>query len=542
MQRAQVTRREFLGTAAAAAVAFPATRVRAAAKYKRSIVTSPDGQTALASYAKGVEAMLKLPADDPRNWFRNAFVHLMDCPHGNWWFLVWHRGYLGYFEQTIRSLSGDPDFALPYWDWTQPLTTQPSPDWGIPDALFNGVLTPTDAAFQPYTANLEVLTGFIKPELGKYWSGLSSTQKAQLTARGYASFDDDLWNGPAGVTGGGVAGNEAFAVTCGARYLSRTNPKFDTDTATAVSTITVAAGLLAPKFYDPTNFLSFTSSKTPSHNEPPTGPVTVSVIEGQPHNLVHNDIAGGGHIDPGPYGYMYNFLSPADPIFFLHHANIDRLWDVWTRRQISLNQPYLPPADELKVLSDEPFLFFVDFNRNSILNGKAGDYLSTDRFDYEYDRLGFGEQLIETTQPVTRTPVAAERVVANTASVRVPADMMAQQRLAAEVPRTLVAQITLQRPTESRQVRVFVGASADAADLGPDSPHYVGTVGFFGPPMHGMNMSHEATFAVPLPSQNPALAAPLAAAETHANLTVTVAPVGGKKGESVLKAVSIGTL
>jgi tyrosinase len=42
--------------------------------------------------------MLNLPADHPQNWFRNAFVHLMDCPHGNWWFYVWHRGYLGYFE------------------------------------------------------------------------------------------------------------------------------------------------------------------------------------------------------------------------------------------------------------------------------------------------------------------------------------------------------------------------------------------------------------------------------------------------------------
>lgn len=57
----------------------------------------------LASYAKGVEAMLKLPADHPQNWFRNAFIHLMDCPHGNWWFYVWHRGYLGYFERTIQT-------------------------------------------------------------------------------------------------------------------------------------------------------------------------------------------------------------------------------------------------------------------------------------------------------------------------------------------------------------------------------------------------------------------------------------------------------
>jgi hypothetical protein len=45
-----------------------------------------------------------------------------------------------------------------------------------------------------------------------------------------------------------------------------------------------------------------------------------------------------------------------------------------------------------------------------------------------------------------------------------------------------------------------------------------------------------------LPPQLPALAAPMAAAETHANLTITVAPVGGKEAAPVLKAVSIGRL
>ena len=109
----------------------PAAPARAAAKYTRYNVTSPNGQKALASYAKGVDAMLKLPADHPQNWFRNAFIHLMDCPHGNWWFYAWHRGYLGFFEQTIRALSGDDTFALPYWDWTQ------LPQ--IPDAVFDGV-------------------------------------------------------------------------------------------------------------------------------------------------------------------------------------------------------------------------------------------------------------------------------------------------------------------------------------------------------------------------------------------------------------------
>ncbi len=75
---------------------------------------------------------MALPVSDPRNWFRNAFVHTMDCPHGNWWFFVWHRGYLGWFEQTLREVSGVPDFAIPYWDWTK------TPR--IPMPAFNGTL------------------------------------------------------------------------------------------------------------------------------------------------------------------------------------------------------------------------------------------------------------------------------------------------------------------------------------------------------------------------------------------------------------------
>jgi hypothetical protein len=41
-------------------------------RYRRHNVMSPQGQKALSSYAVGVRAMLKLPPDDPRNWFRNG--------------------------------------------------------------------------------------------------------------------------------------------------------------------------------------------------------------------------------------------------------------------------------------------------------------------------------------------------------------------------------------------------------------------------------------------------------------------------------------
>lgn len=44
-------------------------------------------------------------------------------------------------------------------------------------------------------------------------------------------------------------------------------------------------------------------------------------VESVPHNQVHNIIGG----------FMPTLQSPQDPIFWLHHANIDRLWCAWVK-------------------------------------------------------------------------------------------------------------------------------------------------------------------------------------------------------------------
>lgn len=59
------------------------------------------------------------------------------------------------------------------------------------------------------------------------------------------------------------------------------------------------------------------------------------VFEDAPHNPVH-DIIGN---------WMADMQSPTDPIFWLHHANVDRLWVAWVgagggRRMPSLSQSY----------------------------------------------------------------------------------------------------------------------------------------------------------------------------------------------------------
>jgi tyrosinase len=533
-----LARRHFLKTtiAAVGAAALPrGAAAQGSAKYTRYNVMSSGGKKALASYAKGIDAMLKLPADHPQNWFRNAFVHLMDCPHGNWWFYVWHRGYLGYLEQTIRNLSGDPTFAMPYWDWT----TLPQ----IPDSMFDGPLTPQSGFFEPYTRNLDVFTKFVQPALTTYWNSLNAAQLAQLKARGYTAFDI-MWND---VTGYdlqqkiGNSGNIAYANPCGSRYLTRDNPKLDEKTAYNTTPFVVYSGLLPTDFYNPESTLSFNSSKTPSHNTQPGRTTSFSTLEGMPHNKVHNYIGGYGPLNPGPWGNMTNNLSPVDPIFFLHHSNMDRLWDIWTRKQKRLNLPYLPTGQDLKTLSEEPFLFYVNGKGEYVGVSQAGEYFGTEKFEYDYEP-GFGEKVIPSSgEPMAKhaTPLVRGVLKGNTASAAVSSDAI-KSHLASELGASLMVDVTLPHPSATspeREFDVLVGAPANVTQVDANSPYYAGTIAFFGH-MHMHGMATDATFAVPLPKA-PAAFHNFAALKTS-SVSIRVVPSHGH-GEKVpaLKAVSV---
>ncbi|KAA0585201.1 tyrosinase family protein (plasmid) [Azospirillum oryzae] len=533
------SRRDFLASTAAVAGAsmLPFAPARAAtAKYIRYSATSDEGKAMLRSYATAVQRMVNLPPDHPHNWFRNAFVHFMDCPHGNWWFYVWHRGYLGYFEETVRKYSDNPNFAFPYWDWT----VLPQ----IPNEMFDGALTPVSEAFLPHTKDLKTFTAYIKPAMKKYWDTLNAAQRKQLDIRGYSSFDK-LWDDVTGCSHGKCdPGNEAFAATDRARYLSRENPKLDDKTAKACSPHTVLTGLLPVDYYNADVTRSFTSSKTASHNVMPGGNTQFSVLEGQPHNLVHNCIGGVGPWDPGPYGNMTNFLSPVDPVFFLHHANMDRLWDVWTRKQQRLGLPILPTdKEELSQLSREPFLFFVRADGSYVLDGRAGDYLSTERFQYEY-RHGFGDA--ESAQVAAANPSAQVK-----APVRgTVAKGVGSVQLSAAPSSPVVMAVKVSRPAgtgASRNFDLLINAPAGVTKVAADSPYYGGTIGFFGPAMHGM--ADDATFTLPLPqaAHTAALAqsptANAAAPAASATLEVRLVPTNGSPTTTAaVKAVSLQAL
>ncbi len=94
---------------------------------------------------------------------------------------MWHRGYTGWFERTVRELSGDPNFAFPYWDWT----ALPQ----VPDSFFNGVLDPNNPAF---IASYNEFYSQLSNPMSALWNSFSTAQLQQMRNRGFQSVND-VW-------------------------------------------------------------------------------------------------------------------------------------------------------------------------------------------------------------------------------------------------------------------------------------------------------------------------------------------------------------
>ena len=104
------------------------------------------------------------------------------------------------------------------------------------------------------------------------------------------------------------------------------------------------------------------------------------------HNAVHRWVDGS--MQPG--------TSPNDPVFFLHHCNIDRLWSVWEQKN-QAQSPYLPDsstaaANGLTRLNElmstfgrtaTDRYFGVDVHPADVVNSKAITWYDTDLPDLQ---------------------------------------------------------------------------------------------------------------------------------------------------------------
>lgn len=271
--------------------------------------------------------------------------------HGGPMFLPWHRQFLLMFEDALRRVSGK-NVTVPYWDWTDHSSVRRvfannfMGGDGDPSADFTVTAGPFRAG---------------KWRLNVHNSGLAYglTTTSSLT-RHFASWPASKLPTKAEVT-------RAFSAP---RYDV---PPYNTSSDPAQSFRNALEG----------NKPATSAARVAACL--PDGRTTPSVWPGQLtlHNVVHTWV--GGVITPnaeGPrvFGTMtVPLASPNDPVFFLHHANIDRLWAEW--QQVHGYDSYQPRKGFTLNNRDDIMQPFESYGIR-VTPGDVDDYR---RLGYRYD-------------------------------------------------------------------------------------------------------------------------------------------------------------
>jgi tyrosinase len=259
-------------------------------------------------------------------WHRDAFSCDIDAAHMGAAFLPWHRAFLLLFEQQLQSV--DPSVVLPYWDWAVD-SGKDSYLWQ--DDLMGGNGDPS--------AGYAVTTGpFRQGEWEIAIFDYGDSIKAPYLIRDFGAGD----LGPTLPTEADVEGALAVA-TYDAPPWNATSP-------------------IAESFR---NTLEGWRDCVDQTCDPINGVGPACTGGHELHNRVHLWVAGeflfaheqamaamiGMATPPAQaapnspagsveiLGTMAANSSPSDPVFFLHHANIDRIWNLWLARH---GQVYLP--------------------------------------------------------------------------------------------------------------------------------------------------------------------------------------------------------
>lgn len=251
-------------------------------------------------YAKGVGVMQARALDDPTSWWFFAAIH-GEYVAGETAFPGW--GYLASPPAVPASPAPPQPTQDRYWDQCQHGTWYFLP-W------HRGYLIALEAQVRAAIIGLGGPSNWALP----YWDYLALAQAGMPPAFSATTLPDNSPN-PLFVTARYGPGNDGIIVIPQEPSPGEFSPvdyKFlANDVFTGTSLKTSLPGFGGPA----TGF---------SHSSP-----TVGNFEQNPHNLVHVYI-GGTAPDGRTDGFMTDpGLAALDPIFYLHHSNIDRLWEYW---------------------------------------------------------------------------------------------------------------------------------------------------------------------------------------------------------------------
>jgi tyrosinase len=169
----------------------------------RREITTAEASKDINSYKTAISKMKALPQSDLRNWNRQAQIHDEHCRHASWLFFPWHRAYLFYFEKICQELSGDPTFALPYWNWTQNPQV-PSVFWDTGSELFHSprVATASSTA-SAGSVGAPTVTGILDETNFPLFAGPATTlNDTALFGPGYGLVEQTPHNYVHGFVGG----------------------------------------------------------------------------------------------------------------------------------------------------------------------------------------------------------------------------------------------------------------------------------------------------------------------------------------------------
>jgi hypothetical protein len=355
----------------------------------------------LSALRKGVKAMKQRKPSDPLSWFYQAAIHGVtddainkataqdsnvgnvfrkrywnQCPHdgeNSANFLPWHRGYTYHFEKILRMHTEEGRFSLPYWNYTDKRNRKFPREFGIQHLDGNLNNNSEDNINPLYLAERDFyFTGYEHP----FATGLpllelsDSAVDISLPMNSPVFFGETEREG----LGGGIADED---------------------------------------------------------------PSTRGLLESYPHDQIHRAV--GGIIDSSTGQPTVGAMATPptagfDPIFSVHHANIDRLWVEWSC--MSGKKWGKLPSDYW--FNERPW-FFIDVD-GSVINEPRKSYFDHRalgiRFKYEDPNCKplslpsirpaaaeIGVSAVKTMELVTQSAVSASVLSIGRAVIPLPVTM-----------------------------------------------------------------------------------------------------------------------
>lgn len=321
--------------------------------YVRKYASSSAAKADIDAMNIAFEKLRKLDCDNPVSWYYQGAIHWVpdtvqngnpycksyqnvsqlkeawdNCTHKDGTeihFLIWHRLYIWYLEKTVRKYSGKKDFALPYWDYT-------NPDRRVMPPAFRDS---TNALYESERLALLNNGDSIQPSMNGPLD-ITSLFENKL----YQVFNQTIDGAPHGAMHGYIGGS-----VNGVHMFNR--------------------------IYQSTSYIS--NGKT-------------------------NKTSGlMAHVPTAGF----------DPIFWLHHGNIDYLWEKWDESP----NGHRPLLDSLKAYP-LPYVFFEPDGKKVSFTIEEAYELAFNGMDYVYDQLEEAPKVLQEVTQTTKTSRQVEPEVA----------------------------------------------------------------------------------------------------------------------------------